>query len=90
MDRFIDYYFMKKFDGMLQRLDLADVYIYKKEYMTKGFGYKDDVMPGLLDYDRVHLNEKGYHLLTESVLVPAGQKVYFPTYGPGRKKAKSK
>ena len=88
--RYIDNYFLKKFDGMLLRLDLPDVYVYKREYMTKGYEYRDDVMPGLLDYDRVHLNEKGYHLLTESVLVKSGQKLYFPAYGPGKNKAKQK
>ena len=86
---YIDFYISKTFDGMVMRVDLNDVYCMKKMFMRRSTGFRDNVMPGMLDYDRVHLNHFGYNLLTENVLVKAGQKLYFPTYGPNKQKSKN-
>ena len=54
--------------------------------MRRSNGFRDNVLPGMLDYDRVHLNNQGYHVLTINALSTAGQKLYVRRYGPGSRK----
>ena len=83
MASYLDYYMDATFKGIVGRLDFPDAYVYQKLFMRRSREFRDNILPGFMTYDRVHLNNQGYHILTDHMLTTAGQRLYVPRYGPG-------
>ena len=67
----------------VHKLDLRILYKSDIRHFMKCQGYRDNIMPGLLDWDKVHLNENGYRILTKKLLSSLCQYRYGKPYGPG-------
>ena len=69
--------------GNIQPLNVRDLYEFKETVITYANGYKDNVCNGLMDWDKIHLNDMGYRVLTQKGMLTISLNRYIPTYGPG-------
>ena len=83
----LDYSFSRKIKPAMKNLRVPNLYINKHKNKGEQRGYMDHIMNGLLDFDKIHLNDWGYHILTHDIMSSLSISLYNPPYGPGSKKS---
>ena len=48
---------------------VPEIYKHKRAKMNHRHGHMENILPGFLDSDRIHLSNLGYHIVTNSILV---------------------
>ena len=72
----LDFHMTRSIEAGMKVFKIPEMYIERRTTMSKLHGFKDDIVPGLLDSDDIHLNAMGYHVLTRSILVPLCLNLY--------------
>ena len=76
--------------GNIAPLNTRDLYENEEPCICYETGYKDEICPGLLDWDKIHLNYLGYRILTFKAMLGCSLNKYVPAYGPGSGQEKPK
>ncbi len=84
----LDYSFSRKMKPAMKNFRLPNLYCNKRKTMGAQWGYMDHIMTGLLDHDKNHLNDWGYHIVMHDVMSALSIRLYNPRYGSGLSKAR--